>query len=54
MPKVIDYKIITSDAASDLERVVKYYIGSGWQPLGQPYARESMHPRWFQVVVKYQ
>ena len=36
MDKIINYEMVESSSAEDLERLVKLYIKDGWEPYGNP------------------
>lgn len=51
MKKIIDYKILQSEASSSLTGHVKHNIANGWQPKGGGFAIG----KWFyQTMVKYE
>jgi hypothetical protein len=50
MSKIVDYKILKSRFASELETDVKQHISNGWQPLGG--VTYNVGSAWAQAVIK--
>jgi hypothetical protein len=50
MKKVIDYKIVCAAHVEEVEKLVKTYMGTGWELLGPACCCQD---RYSQTIVKY-
>ena len=50
--KIIDYKVLLNDSASELSQQVKDNIKDGWQPFGAPFISDVLFTH--QAMVKYE